>query len=151
MLLNRDRANAVMDRHGLKGLVVREKHNVYYLSDYWESLSEGGWPFAAFAVLPRDPSAPPTLVVPAISCNASMSRRRHGWKTLSRTPTIRVGKRATMVFRPHRTNRKPRPMSVGRPARSDPLASRQGMVGTPRCLPTARCRHAGLGASARHE
>lgn len=67
MLLNRDRANAVMDRHGLKGLVVREKHNVYYLSDYWESLSEGGWPFAAFAVLPRDPSAPPTLVVPAIS------------------------------------------------------------------------------------
>ena len=67
MLLNRDRANEVMDRHGLKGLVVREKHNVYYLSDYWESLSEGGWPFAAFAVLPRDPSAPPTLVIPAIS------------------------------------------------------------------------------------
>lgn len=67
MLLNRDRANAVMDHHGLKGLVVREKHNVYYLSDYWESLSEGGWPFAAFAVLPRDPSAPPTLVIPAIS------------------------------------------------------------------------------------
>ena len=67
MLLNRDRANAVMDSHGLKGLVVREKHNVYYLSDYWESLSEGGWPFAAFAVLPRDPAAPPTLVIPAIS------------------------------------------------------------------------------------
>ncbi|MEQ8246182.1 MAG: Xaa-Pro peptidase family protein [Alphaproteobacteria bacterium] len=67
MLLNRDRANAVMDRHGLKGLVVREKHNVYYLTDYWESLSEGGWPFAAFAVLPRDPAAPPTLVIPAIS------------------------------------------------------------------------------------
>ena len=67
MLLNRDRANVVMDRHGLKGLIVREKHNVYYLSDYWESLSEGGWPFAAFAVLPRDPAALPTLVIPAIS------------------------------------------------------------------------------------
>ena len=67
MLLNRERANAVMDRHGLKGLVVREKHNVYYMTDYWESLSEGGWPFAAFAVLPRDPKAPPTLVFPSIS------------------------------------------------------------------------------------
>jgi len=67
MLLNRDRADAVMDRHGLKGLVVREKHNVYYLTDYWESLSEGGWPFAAFAVLPRDHAAPPTLVFPSIS------------------------------------------------------------------------------------
>jgi Xaa-Pro aminopeptidase len=57
----------IMDRHGLKGLVVREKHNVYYLTDYWEALSEAGWPFAAFAVLPRDEKAPVTLVIPSIS------------------------------------------------------------------------------------
>ena len=33
MLLNRERANQVMDRHGLDGLVAAFPENIYYLSD----------------------------------------------------------------------------------------------------------------------
>ena len=67
ILLNRERANSVMDNYGLDFLLVREKNNVYYFSNYYEPLSEGGWPFAAFALLPRDKKIPPSLVIPSIS------------------------------------------------------------------------------------
>ena len=35
MLLNKPRAYAVMDRHGLDGLIAATRQNVYYLSDFW--------------------------------------------------------------------------------------------------------------------
>ena len=35
MLLNRPRAVEVMERHGLDGLVATNRHNIYYLTDFW--------------------------------------------------------------------------------------------------------------------
>jgi Xaa-Pro aminopeptidase len=76
MLLNRERADAVMDKHRLRGLVAKENINIYYLSDYWESMTDGGWPFLDYAVLPRAENAPASLVLPTIKLDR-----------LSETPT----------------------------------------------------------------
>ena len=65
MLLNKERAYAVMDKHGLKGLVATVPVNVFYLSDHWTSANDGGWSFSTYAVLPRDEQAPPTFVFSA--------------------------------------------------------------------------------------
>jgi Xaa-Pro dipeptidase len=53
MLLNRERADAVMDAHRLAALVATSPANVYYLTD-WQT--DGGWSFPGIsaAVLPRD-------------------------------------------------------------------------------------------------
>lgn len=53
MLVNRDRADRVMDEHSLDALVASSPMNVYYLSD-WQT--EAGWSFpgVSAAVLPRD-------------------------------------------------------------------------------------------------
>ena len=67
MLLNKERAYEVMDKHGLKGLVATVPINVFYLTDHWDLASDAGWSFSNFAVLPRDEDAPPTFVFAAIS------------------------------------------------------------------------------------
>lgn len=63
MLLNRERALATMERHGLDALVAATPHNVYYLSDYGPShsftLGEYG---VSAAILPRDEGVPATLL-----------------------------------------------------------------------------------------
>ena len=53
MLCNRERADRVMDEHGLAALVVTSPLNIYYLTD-WQT--PGGWSFpgVAAAVVPRD-------------------------------------------------------------------------------------------------
>ena len=78
MLLNRDRANMIMDLYELDALILREKQNVYYFTDYTESLSEGGWPFASLAILPRNESIPPTLIIPSISLQ-TLDRESPSW------------------------------------------------------------------------
>src|SRR5262245_47618523 len=64
MLLNRERALATMDEHGLDALVAVTPENVYYLSDYG---TEHSFHFAPWglscAILPREESIPPTLTV----------------------------------------------------------------------------------------
>jgi hypothetical protein len=64
MLLNRDRALAVMERYALDALVAALPENVYYLSGYGASHS---FIFRNYgvsaAVLPRDDGVPPTLLV----------------------------------------------------------------------------------------
>ncbi len=64
MLLNRERALEVMDKHDLDALVACTPENVYYLSDYGVSHS---FIFALYgvsaAVFPRDESVPATLFV----------------------------------------------------------------------------------------
>jgi Xaa-Pro aminopeptidase len=64
MLLNRERANTLMERDGLDALVATTPENVYYLSDYGNqhTFHFGPWGLAA-AILPRDPDIPPTLIV----------------------------------------------------------------------------------------
>ncbi|QBM75128.1 aminopeptidase P family protein [Sphingomonas sp. AAP5] len=64
MLLNRDRANAVMDRHGLDGLVAAFPENIYYLSDYWGPMFLMSRNYTLYALLPRDETAPAALIIP---------------------------------------------------------------------------------------
>ncbi len=64
MLLNQERALAVMDEHGLDALVATTPENVHYLSDYGtqHSYNFGPWGISC-AVLPRRDDIPPTLIV----------------------------------------------------------------------------------------
>ena len=64
MLLNRERANQVMDRHGLDGLVAAFRENIYYLSDYWGTMFLMSRNYTLYALLPRDENAPAALVMP---------------------------------------------------------------------------------------
>ena len=76
MLLNRDRANAVMDREGLDALVAVTANNVCYLSDF-ESDFLYDLPWVACAILPRNPNLPPTLIVTEIE--AAVLVQRPSW------------------------------------------------------------------------
>jgi Xaa-Pro aminopeptidase len=53
MLCNRERADRVMDEHGLAAFIATSPLNIYYLTD-WQT--PGGWSFpgVAAAVIPRD-------------------------------------------------------------------------------------------------
>jgi Xaa-Pro dipeptidase len=64
MLLNRARADHIMEQHKLDGLVASFKENIYYLSDYWGPMFLMSRNFTLYAVLPRDPSAPAALIMP---------------------------------------------------------------------------------------
>ncbi len=64
MLLNRERANQVMDRHGLDGLVAAFQENIYYLSDYWGPMFLMSRNYTLYALLPRDENAPAALIMP---------------------------------------------------------------------------------------
>lgn len=76
MLLNRDRANAVMDREGLDALVAVTANNVCYLSDF-ESDFLYDLPWVACAILPRSPEIPPSLIVTEIE--AAVLVQRPSW------------------------------------------------------------------------
>jgi Xaa-Pro aminopeptidase len=65
MLLNRPRANDIMDREGLDALVAVSANNVCYLSDF-ESDFLYDVPWVACAILPRDPGRPACLIVTEI-------------------------------------------------------------------------------------
>lgn len=64
MLLNRERANLIMDRHGLDGLVAAFPENIYYLSDYWGPMFLMSRNYTLYALLPRDETAPAALIMP---------------------------------------------------------------------------------------
>ncbi|WP_230293605.1 M24 family metallopeptidase [Croceicoccus sp. Ery5] len=66
MLLNRERANRIMDREGLDALIAVAPINVYYLSDYWGALMRMRRPFYNYALLPRDPAKPAALIVTGV-------------------------------------------------------------------------------------
>jgi Xaa-Pro aminopeptidase len=62
-LVNRERANEVMDRYGLDALVATIPKNVYYLSSHDNAFYHTGIENMLFAVLPRRADAPPALVI----------------------------------------------------------------------------------------
>lgn len=64
MLLNRERAYEVMDRHGLDGLVAAFPENIYYLSDYHGPMFLMSRNYTLYAFLPRDETAPAALIMP---------------------------------------------------------------------------------------
>jgi Xaa-Pro dipeptidase len=67
MLLNHSRAQDILDRENLDGLIAQLPINVYYLSDYWGLFNTaGGYDAAYLAVLPRDEDRPAGLIVPAL-------------------------------------------------------------------------------------
>jgi Xaa-Pro dipeptidase len=64
MLLNRERANRIMDERGLDGLVAAFPENIYYLSDYWGPMFLMSRNYTLYALLPRDENAPASLILP---------------------------------------------------------------------------------------
>jgi Xaa-Pro dipeptidase len=66
VLLNRNRAIEVMEKHDLVGLVAREHINIYYLTDYWDTQADGRWPYLVYGVLPRADDRPAGLVLPTV-------------------------------------------------------------------------------------
>lgn len=65
MLLNRDRADEIMDREGLDALVAVTSNNVFYLSDYQSDFLYDV-PWVACAILPRSRDIAPCLCVTEI-------------------------------------------------------------------------------------
>ena len=63
-LVNVGRANDVMDRHDLAGIVASTPLNVYYLSSHGGITQWMGRPFTTFAFLPRRVDAPAALIMP---------------------------------------------------------------------------------------
>ncbi len=51
-----------MDAHGLDGLVAARTLNVRYATNF-DGITMRAWEWRSFAILPRDPAAPPTLIV----------------------------------------------------------------------------------------
>ena len=63
MLVNRDRADRIMDKYGLDGLVAALPSNIYYLSSHLGISSMMGRHYSSYAVLPRNREAPASLVI----------------------------------------------------------------------------------------
>ncbi len=62
-LVNRERANEIMDKYGLDALVATLPKNVYYLSSHDNAFYHTGIEHMLFAVLPRRSDAPPALII----------------------------------------------------------------------------------------
>jgi len=73
MLLNRPRAVEVMERHGLDGLVATNRHNIYYLTDFWGYEMRGERTFTNYAVLPRADGSLAAVVLQMTEYAASLS------------------------------------------------------------------------------
>lgn len=66
MLVNKVRADELMERDGLDGLIAVSPRNTYYLSDYWGMFNTpGGYDAAYFALLPFG-DRPGALIMPAL-------------------------------------------------------------------------------------
>jgi Xaa-Pro aminopeptidase len=63
-LVNRGRAEAVMDKYHLTALVATTPLNIYYLSSHRGPSQWMGKAFSTYAVLPRHLDAEPTLILP---------------------------------------------------------------------------------------
>lgn len=79
MLLNRARADAIMDREGLDGLIAVAPINVYYLSDYWGALMRMRRSFYNYALLPRDHDKPAALIVTGVEHLRFFHRPESTW------------------------------------------------------------------------
>ena len=93
MLLNRERADAIMDRAGVAAVVASTPINAYYLSS-WST--DAAWAFGdlALVVLPRDRALPPAVIT--IEIDSGQPQQRDGtWidmvRPYRRTPGIGAG------------------------------------------------------------
>jgi len=76
MLLNKDRAVAVMQEQHLDALVAVTSPNVYYLSDY-DAAESKDVPWTAAAILPHDVGIEPALILPDVEL--SLFAERSSW------------------------------------------------------------------------
>lgn len=76
MLLNKERAVALMHERQLDALVAVAAPNVYYLSDY-DAAEPKDVPWTAAAILPRDADTEPALILPDFEF--SLFAERPGW------------------------------------------------------------------------
>ncbi|MFO1426287.1 MAG: aminopeptidase P family N-terminal domain-containing protein [Steroidobacteraceae bacterium] len=65
LLLNRERADALMERQGYDALLAGDPVNVYYFSNFWTVLQLMGFDFTSLALLPRAAPERHTLVLSA--------------------------------------------------------------------------------------
>lgn len=79
MLLNKDRALALMQEENLDALVAVAHPNVYYVSDY-DPAEPKDMPWTAAAILPRDPDTEPVLILPDLEL--SLFVERSSWMAL---------------------------------------------------------------------
>ena len=63
MLLNRERAFAVMDKYKLDGLLAATPVNIYYMTNFWGATMKMRRSFYNYALLPRDPKMPAALIL----------------------------------------------------------------------------------------
>ena len=75
MLLNRDRADALMDRHGLEAIVASQTINVFYLSN-WATDASWGFGDLALVVLPRDRRLEPAVIT--VETDSAQPQQRDG-------------------------------------------------------------------------
>jgi Xaa-Pro dipeptidase len=73
MLLNKDRAVALMQEQNLDALVAVAPPNVYYLSDY-DAAELKDVPWTAAAILPRDGNTEPALILPDLELSLFVER-----------------------------------------------------------------------------
>lgn len=89
MLLNRDRADAIMDREGLAAIVASSPINTYYLSS-WATDASWGFGDLALCVLPRDRALPPAIIT--VEVDAGQPQQRDGtWMDIVRGYARRPG------------------------------------------------------------
>ncbi len=93
MLLNRARADAIMDREGLSAIVASTPVNTFYLSS-WATDASWGFGDLALALLPRDHAKQPAVLT--VEVDAGQPQQRDGtWMTTvrgyARKPGIGAG------------------------------------------------------------
>jgi Xaa-Pro aminopeptidase len=76
MLLNKDRAVALMQEQQLDALIAVASPNVYYLSDY-DAAEPKDVPWTAAAILPCDTGTEPALILPDLEL--SLFAERSSW------------------------------------------------------------------------
>ena len=82
MLLNRDRADALMDRAGVDAIVTTSPINTYYVSG-WSTYAAWGFGDMALAVLPRDHRLEPAVIT-AEADSAQPQQRDGPWMKIVR-------------------------------------------------------------------
>lgn len=89
MLLNRDRADVLMDREGLSAIVASINMNVYYLSG-WATYAHWHFGDMALAILPRDHDRAPAIIT--VETDSGQPQQFDGpWMKVLRTYRRKVG------------------------------------------------------------
>jgi len=89
MLLNRDRADALMDREGMSAIVASINLNVYYLSG-WATYAHWHFGDMALAILPRDHALDPVIIT--TETDSGQPQQFDGpWMKILRTYRRKVG------------------------------------------------------------